>query len=184
MLSTLERQIAWRGPLFSVEVLRLRDEQGREHQREIVRHPGAVAVVPVLDGGPGKPSSLVLIRNERIAVERALWEVPAGKLEAGEDPVEAARRELAEETGYRAGSLRSLGTFYTSPGFTDECMHVFAAGALEPGSQALEGGEQIEVHVRTVEQVLEMIADGSIVDGKTLAAILLWRHLAERSSAS
>lgn len=160
------------GRLFRVEILQVTDNTGRVFEREVVRHPGAVLVVPVLDH-----ERVVLICNERIAVDKPLWELPAGKLESGEAPKAAAVRELAEETGYTAEHFRPMGRFYTSPGFADEQMHVFVAEQLRPGNQQLDAGEQIQVHVVTVDEALAMIDDNRIEDGKTIAALLMWdRH--------
>ena len=159
-----------RGRVFGVELVVYRDGAGHPHQREVVRHPGAVTVVPVLDDG-----RLVMIRNWRVAVGQWLDEFCAGKLEAGEDPAAAAARELEEETGHSAGEIRALGTFFTSPGFADERMHVFEARGLRPVPSRLEHGEQIEVVMRTPEELEAMISRGELVDGKSLGAFLLWR---------
>src|SRR5688572_10561738 len=113
------------GRLFKVQVLTMQDRQGGTLRREIVRHPGAVLVVPVIDA-----DNVVMIRNYRAAVGERLWEFPAGKLEQGEEPKDAAGRELEEETGYRSRKITKLGEFYTSPGFTDEIMRVFVAEEL------------------------------------------------------
>lgn len=157
------------GGIFAVEQVRYRDEAGRELTRDIVRHPGAVTVVPVLDDG-----RLVMIRNWRIAVAGWLDEFCAGKLERGEDPAHAAARELEEETGYCAAQVTPLGTFYTSPGFADERMHVFEARGLTPVPRRLEVGERIEVVLRSVDEVSAMIRQGRIVDGKTIGAFAQW----------
>lgn len=157
------------GKLFSVEIVQVRDDDGELREREVVRHPGAVLVLPVLD-----EERIVLIRNYRAAPDQTLWELPAGKLEPGEDPQAAAARELAEETGYVAKRIRKLGTFYTSPGFADELMHVFVAEQLTPGSQRLEPGEQIEVHIIERNEALRMAMDGTLIDGKSIAALLMW----------
>jgi len=158
-----------RGRLFAVEALSWTDDAGRTVQREVVRHPGAVLIVPELDGG-----RLVLIRNYRVAVGGWLWELPAGTMEPGEPPIDTARREVEEETGYRPARIEPLGRFYTSPGFCDEDMHVFVAGGLDHVGQKLEPHESIEVSVLGRDEVFEMIDDGRIRDGKTIAALLLW----------
>lgn len=157
-----------RGPRFSVEAVSWRDGQGRALEREVVRHPGAVLIVPLLD-----EDRLVLIGNFRVAVNERLWELPAGTLEPPEPPLDAARRELEEETGYRAAEVLPLGQFYTSPGFCDELMHVFTARGLEKVGQRLEAGEDIEVRIVGRDEALGMIADGSIRDGKTIAGLHL-----------
>jgi ADP-ribose pyrophosphatase len=173
MLQTLDVQRVHRGRIFSVDVVQLRDRDGQVTRRDVVRHPGAVAIVGVL----AQPhEQVVLIRNHRIAVSQALWEVPAGTLEPGEPPHEAARRELLEETGYEAAVIRPLIRFYTSPGFADELMHVFVAEGLEHRGQRLQPEESIEVHPLNPERALAMIDDGTIQDGKTIAALLAWNR--------
>ncbi len=140
--------------------------------RYVVRHPGAVTVIPVLDDG-----RLVLIRNFRIAVGEWLEEFCAGKLEEGEDPQLAAHRELEEECGYRAASVRPMGGYLTSPGFCDELMYLFEATGLEPCGQALDVDEQIEVELVAPAEVERRIVSGQIKDGKTIAAFHLWNAL-------
>ena len=155
--------------LFRVERLMMLGKDGAVHTREIIRHPGAVVILPLVDDG-----RIALIRNYRVAVEESLIELPAGTLEPGEDPRKAAYRELAEETGYRAGSMELLTSFYSSPGILDERMHLFLATGLQPGPMALEGGEQIEPLLGTWEQALEMVREGRIRDAKTLTGLLYY----------
>ncbi len=125
---------------------------------------------------------MVLVRNRRVSVAKWLLEFCAGKLEPGEEPVVAAARELEEETGLRAGKIESLGVFYTSPGFTDELMHVFLATHLTSVPQRLEAGEELEVVEVTSDELAAMIRAGSIQDGKTLGAYLLWSLRAARAA--
>lgn len=158
------------GDVFGVDRVSWTPVGGDELTRLIVRHPGAVTVIPQLETG-----DVVLIRNFRVSVERWLVEFCAGKLEPGEDPAATAARELEEETGFRAGDLRPLGNFLTTPGFSDEWMHVFAAGRLAPVPRRLQPGERIEVLTASPMQVDAWIGDGTIQDGKSIAAWTLWK---------
>jgi ADP-ribose pyrophosphatase len=158
------------GPVFRVERLTFAAAEGDTPRvKDVVRHPGAVTVIAVRDDG-----RLVLVRNRRVAVDRWLLEFCAGKLERGEDPAAAAGRELEEETGYSASRIEPLGAFFTSPGFTDEVMHVFLATGLRPVPQRLEPGEEIEVIELGEDSLRSAVASGGILDGKTLGAYLLW----------
>jgi ADP-ribose pyrophosphatase len=145
---------------------------GQVVRRDVVLHPGAVVILPLLADG-----SVVLLRNRRPATGETLLEVPAGTLEPGEAPEVAAVRELAEETGYSAGRWRKLHEFYPSPGVLSERMFLFVAQDLTPGPMHLDAGEEIEPHVVAWDQALTWALDGTIRDGKTLVAILLW-HVA------
>ncbi|MDZ4755337.1 MAG: NUDIX hydrolase [Phycisphaerae bacterium] len=162
------------GPVFRVESTVVVDRTGRAMRRDVVRHPGAVTVIPVLADG-----RVAVIRNMRIAVNERLIEFCAGKLEPGEDPQAAAARELEEECGFRAGTITRLGMFYTSPGFTDERMHVFLATQLSEVPQRLEPGEEIDVELVSVAALRSWIRDGSLRDGKSIAAFALWLALCQ-----
>jgi ADP-ribose pyrophosphatase len=140
---------------------------GREHTKVTVQHPGAVTILPILDDG-----RVCLIRNYRVAVGKALVELPAGTLEPGEDPAETARRELIEETGYTAARLEKLREFFLSPGILNERMHLYLARGLTPGKTAMEPGEQIEPLVVGWAEAMQMVADGAIEDAKTLVGLL------------
>ena len=141
-------------------------------QLEMLRHPGAAAVVPFLDPPGGADPRVVLIRQFRHAADGYIWEVPAGRLDSGEPPESCAGRELEEETGMRARRLERLTTIYTTPGFTDERIHLFLADGLEPGAEHREADEFMELHTLRWSQVLEMVERGEIVDGKTLVSLL------------
>lgn len=157
---------------FKVERIQERDKDGKVRAREVVRHSGAVTVLPIVDD-----HHICLIRSWRVAVEETLIEIPAGTLEPNEDPAECARRELIEETGYRAGTIEFVQHFFLSPGILDEKMHLFMAKDLTPGETALEPGERIENWIMTWDEALELARAGKIRDAKTLAGIFLCREL-------
>lgn len=142
---------------------------GREHVYEIIVHPGAAVVLPVLDDG-----RLVLIANFRLAVDEELIELPAGTLDPHEPPELCAKRELAEETGYRAGRIEPLATFYSTPGILNERMYAFLATDLTPGERALEASERIRVTPMTHGEAMQAICDGRIKDAKTMVALLYY----------
>ena len=153
------------GRLLDVYVDRIESLEGAQTTREIVVHPGAVAIVPVLPNG-----DLLLVRQYRHAVRADLWEIPAGKIEPGEDALSAARRELREETGYDAEGWSQLASFFTSPGFSNERITLFRASNLrqvEPPS-ADEIAEQLTL---PIEQAERMILSSEITDAKTILAL-------------
>jgi len=149
---------------------------GRQHARDIVEHPGAVTILPLLDDG-----RVCLIRNYRVAAGKTLVELPAGTLEPGEDPAVTAERELIEETGYRATSIEKIREFFLSPGILNECMHLYVARGLTPGESALEPGEEIERLVVAWDEAMRMALDGTIEDAKTLVALLHHDYLLRRA---
>jgi len=157
---------------FDVVRLRFEGPDGSEIIRDVVEHPGAAVIIPQLDDG-----RIVLIRNLRRTVGKVLWELPAGTLEPGEAPETCAAREVEEETGYRAGTLKPLTEFFPSPGILTERMYGFVATELEPTAQALDAGEEIEVFPIPQWQVRDMLKDGHIEDGKTIALLLYWMHI-------
>jgi ADP-ribose pyrophosphatase len=161
---------------FRVEEVQQPTASGGTRARQVVRHPGAVAVLPLVDD-----EHVCLIRNFRIAVNQTLIEIPAGTLEPGEAPEENARRELIEETGYVAGRLEKLHSFLLSPGIMDERMHVFVARDLKPGDTAREEGEDIENLVVSWDEAMAMIWRGEIQDAKSLVALLWWDRLRQKA---
>lgn len=143
---------------------------GREHQYEFVRHPGAVVILPLISN-----ESLLMIRNYRHAVGRELLELPAGTLDAaGESPIETAHRELEEETGHRAAILSPLDAFYPSPGILSEKIHAFVATDIVRTRQRLEPTERITVQAVPCDEAIEMAYDGRIEDAKTALTLLRW----------
>jgi len=168
---TLSSKTVFTGRLLGLDVLDVELDAGERSVREVVRHPGATAVLAELPDG-----KLVLVRQFRKPGESLMIEIVAGTLDAGEEPDECAARELAEETGHRAEKLTRLGIVHPSPGYTDEAVHVYHAvvDAL-PGDNAPESDERIEVLYLDKSEVEKMIAAGQITDAKTLAALLLCR---------
>jgi ADP-ribose pyrophosphatase len=164
----IARRVLWQGSVGSFGLDTVVLPTGQRTELAILRHPGAAAVVPFLDR-----ERVVLLRQFRHAAAGTIWEVPAGKLDAGEDPARCAARELAEETGYRARRLERTGMIFTTPGFTDERIHLFCAFELSPGASAHEHNEVIRTEVVPLAQALEMIDAGEISDGKTIAALFL-----------
>ena len=141
-------------------------------QLEILRHPGASAVVPFLDPPRDADPRVMLIRQFRHATDGFIWEVPAGRLDAGESPEACAGRELEEEIGMRARRLERLTTIHTTPGFTDERIHLFLGEGLEPGAQHREADEFMELHTLRWSDVLRLVESGEVTDGKTLVSLL------------
>ena len=164
-------EILFRARRFQVERAIQTMPDGSQHVREVVRHPGAVVILPLLDDG-----RVCFVRNFRVAVGETLIELPAGTLEPNEDPAETAIRELAEETGYRAGRMEHQLTFCMSPGILDERMHLYVADQLRPGPMALEAGEDIQPLLCTWDESLEMVRRGEIRDAKTLVGLLYYRQ--------
>jgi ADP-ribose pyrophosphatase len=167
----IEKQVIFSGKKVRLEIHTLEDDDGKRHAREVIVHPGAVVILPFLNA-----DQILLIKNRRYAVGQILMELPAGTLEKGEDPMNCAGRELVEETGHLAGRLVPLGNFFSSPGILTEKMYAFAAYDLEPSQTSLDEGEEIEVVPTAFTDALQMIADGEIHDGKTIAALLMYER--------
>jgi ADP-ribose pyrophosphatase len=160
------------GRIVNLDLDSVRFPDGSVGQLEILRHPGASAVVPFLDPPRDADPRVVLIRQFRHAADGFIWEVPAGRLDAGETPEACAGRELEEETGMRARRLERLTTIFTTPGFTDEQIHLFLAEGLESGAHHRETDEFMELHTIRWSEVLRLVERGEIVDGKTLVSLL------------
>lgn len=161
------RRELWKGSVgsFGLDDIELPD--GRRFTLALLRHPGASAVVPFVDD-----RTILMLRQYRYAAGGTLWEVPAGKLDPGETPEACAARELEEETGRRARRYERLGSIHTSPGFTDEVIHLFVAFELEPGTRALDPHESLEAFPVPIDEAFAMIDSGGITDSKTLCALL------------
>lgn len=161
----------FKGARFNVCVNKVFFEEDHVYEQEVIEHPGAVVILPLLD-----KETVVMIQNERYAVNEQLWELPAGTLEKGEQPLETAKRELVEETGYSANQMEALLRFYSTPGFCTENMYVYLATGLSSVGQHLDDSEKISVHSFSWNRVLEMISDNSICDAKTIASLLYYQQ--------
>jgi ADP-ribose pyrophosphatase len=157
------------GRLFAVELAEIEMPGGMLTTREVIRHPGAVAMVPVTPDG-----RLLLVTQYRHAAGRRLLELPAGTLEPGEEPAATVVRELQEEVGMVPADVRPLGGFYVAPGYTDEYIHLFVCSGLTPGRLDGDEDEDIEVESLTVDEALAAIESGRICDAKTIVGILRW----------
>jgi ADP-ribose pyrophosphatase len=174
-MALLSSERLYSGRVLDLDRDTVRFPDGHTGQLEMIRHPGAAAVLPFLDD-PAEAADprVVLIRQFRHAADGFIWEVPAGKLDPGEaaHPERCAARELQEETGYTARRLERLTTIYTTPGFIDERIHLFAAYGLEAGDHEHEADEIMEIHRLPWSEVLRLVREGELMDGKSLAAIL------------
>ena len=160
------------GRVINLDVDTVRFPDGSTGELEIVRHPGASAVVPFLSDPAGDDPQLLLIRQYRYAAGDFIYEVPAGRLDPGEAPVDCARRELREETGCTAERVEHMYSMYTTPGFTDEKIHLFMAVGLTQGEAGRESDEFLEVETMPLSRALAMIERGEIADSKTALALL------------
>jgi ADP-ribose pyrophosphatase len=170
--------VVYQGPLFRVLHDKLIEPGGKPSERDIIRHNGSVVILAIDSSKSKKNPWIVIERQYRHAANQFLWELPAGKLEAGEDPLFGAQRELAEETGYHAKKWKPLVEYYASPGFLGESMKVFLAEGLQAGDAHPEDDEEIEFRLVKLSEVLKMIEKGAILDGKTLTSVLLYARLA------
>jgi ADP-ribose diphosphatase len=164
----LERRVIWEGNVGSFGLDTVVLPSGEQATLALFKHPGASAIVPFLD-----EKNVVMLRQFRHAAGGVIWEVPAGKLDRGEDPKLCAARELEEETGYRAGRIVQTGSLLTTPGFTDERIHLFCAYDLVAGPARPEAHEVLRTEILPLARALDMIESGEICDGKTIAALFL-----------
>jgi ADP-ribose pyrophosphatase len=169
----LSTRRVYSGKIINVDLDRVRFPNGSEGELEMVRHPGASAVLPFLSDPLGEDPQVLLIRQYRYAADGFIYEVPAGKLDGDEDPELCARRELREETGCEAERVERLTTIYTTPGFTDERIHVFMAVGVTRGDAVdREADEFLEVETLPLSRALELVERGEIQDSKTIVALL------------
>jgi ADP-ribose pyrophosphatase len=160
------RRSVYRGRVVNLDLETVTLPNGKTVELEIIHHPGAAAIVPMKDD-----KTVLLIRQYRHAIGGYILEIPAGKLDPGEDPRDCAARELEEEIGFRASSLEPVLTFFTTPGFTDEVIYVFKATGLTPGAQNLGHDEVLDVIELPLERAIAQIKDGTIRDGKTIIGL-------------
>ena len=167
---------SYEGPLFRVFTDKI-IENGRELTRDVIRHNGSVVILAVDDAKSKRDPLIVMERQYRHAAKEVLLEVPAGKMEEGEDALAAAKRELLEETGFKAKRWRKMIRYFASPGFLGEFMQVFLAEGLTLGDAQPEYDEQIEIEMMPLSKLVEMIDEGKIHDGKTLISVMLYARL-------
>lgn len=165
-------QRIYTGRIVNLDVDQVRFPDGSTGELELIRHPGASAIVPCLSDPAGEDPQILLLRQYRYAADGYLYEVPAGRMEPGESPLDCARRELQEETGCTAAEIEPLITIYTTPGFTDEVIHLYLATGLTRGATARDADEFFEVETLSLSRALEMIERGEIRDAKTVVALL------------
>lgn len=166
---TVKTEPIFEGKMITLQVDTVTLADGRTATREIVKHPGAAAVMALLDG------KLLVVEQFRKPLEKFQIEIPAGKLDPGEEPQTAAARELEEETGYRSNNLKLLSAFYTSPGFADEKLYIYFTDQVEQGVQNPDEDEDLKVEAITIEQAEAYIEEGRISDAKTILAVYAWK---------
>jgi ADP-ribose pyrophosphatase len=171
MVRVISSKTAFRGPVFSVMTDEVEEPGNIRVRRDVIRHSGSIVVLPLDDSG--RTPRVLLERQYRYAAGMRMWELPAGRVDHGENPLAAAKRELIEETGYTASLWQKALFFYVSPGFLDESMTVYLASGLKKGIAQPEEDERIAVRFFPLQQAVRMAISGKIVDAKTIAS-LLW----------
>ena len=168
--------IVFHGKVFDVKIDEIQyNDTGKKAPRQVAIHPGGAVVLPVKNDG-----KIVLITQYRYPLDKVIYELPAGKLEIGEDPLNCATRELTEETGYTSDKISKLGIIHTTPGFCNEVLHIYLAENIIPGNHAREEGEEgIEMFEMTLDEIDEKIRTGEITDAKTICGIAMYRLNAE-----
>lgn len=169
---TISSDRVYTGKTISLRVDTVEVPNRGYQKREIVEHPGAVGIVAIT-----KDKKVILVKQYRKAIEKELWEIPAGKIEIGENPKQCAIRELKEETGYSAENIKLIHKFYTSAGFSNQKVYIFLAENLSPGNRSLDEDEIIEVKEFDIDEVYKMISKNEIEDAKTSIGMLLTKEL-------
>ncbi len=178
--TVLSSETVFQCALFRVQHVKIFEPGGRRNERDVIRHNGSVVILAVDNSQSKKNPWIVMERQYRHAANQYLWELPAGKIDAGEEALAAGKRELIEETGYRARKWRPLVEYYASPGFLGESMKVFLAEDLKAGDAQPEEDEEIELRLVKLNDVLKMIDKGAILDGKTLTSVLLYVRMLDK----
>ncbi|MDO4563562.1 MAG: NUDIX hydrolase [Clostridia bacterium] len=173
---TLSKDYKFKGEVVNLRVDTVKTPGGNSATREIVEHPGGVAIVAITDEG-----NIVMERQYRRPFDDILYEVPAGKLNYGEDPKECGMRELEEETGYKAKSFESLGFIYPSPGFSNETLHLYVAKGLYQGEMHRDKDEYLDVEEAPLQELVDQIIAGTISDAKTVVSLLKVNELIRRN---
>lgn len=168
---TLQTEHIYKGKIISVQLDQVELPDGSKGEREIVKHPGAVAIVPFTKDG-----KMVVVRQFRKPLEKEIYEIPAGKLEQGEDPETCALRELEEETGYTSRKINFITSFYTSPGFANELLYLYEAEDLEEGKAHPDADEFVEMSEISLDEGLELMKNEQIHDAKTAFALIYWQN--------
>ena len=171
----LSEELAWHGKIFDINTLQVELPNGHTSRRDIVRHCGAAAIVALTESG-----KIALVRQYRTALDRVTVEIPAGKLDPGEDPLECAKRELHEETGFIAHNMRYLTTMASSCGFSDELIHIFMATQLEFDQACPDEDEFLNVDLVPLNELIDAVLDGKIQDSKTIVGALACDAIAHR----
>ena len=179
----LSSSVAYEGPLFKVLKEEVREPNGHVSKKDIIRHNGSVVILAIDSSRSKKDPLVILERQYRHAAGQYLWEVPAGKIEPGEERLSGAQRELAEETGYTAETWTPLVRYFASPGFLGEWMQVYLAEGLTAGQAFPEPDETLEIFALPLSTVEELIDSGQILDGKTLIAIAMYKRLRKEQRA-
>lgn len=172
---TLEHSVLFKGRILRLELDRVALPDGSEAPREVARHPGGVTVLPLHDDG-----TVTVVRQFRYPYKEVITELPAGKLEPGEDPDDAIRRELSEEAGLTAGELRKMGVMYPSPGYCDERLHLYFARDLRQGERHPDADEFLEVDRVPLDRLVEDVMAGKVPDAKTATLILMVQRLLDK----